>query len=178
MDRRTEYTIHVVKEAFLKLLSEKEYMRITIADICREAEIHRSTFYLHFDRKEDVLDALLNEAFAEIANTLEHLSHKTDVDCKMPLCVFIRENSKYQPIFKDASLENYVVGKIAKEYMDDYVMELCRKSYYSKEEAETVFWFNIHGCYALAVHNMHLSAHMWEQKKRALDRFILRGSGQ
>ena len=42
-DRRTLYTRMVIKEALLSLLAEKEYADITIADLCREAEINRGT---------------------------------------------------------------------------------------------------------------------------------------
>lgn len=40
-DRRTRYTRQVIKEAFLKLLEEKEYPKITVTEICRLAEINR-----------------------------------------------------------------------------------------------------------------------------------------
>ena len=43
-DRRTRYTRQVIKEAFLKLLEEKEYPKITVTEICRLAEINRGTF--------------------------------------------------------------------------------------------------------------------------------------
>lgn len=60
-DRRTRYTRQVIKEAFLKLLEEKEYPKITVTEICRLAEINRGTFYLHYYDTADVLDDLLSE---------------------------------------------------------------------------------------------------------------------
>ncbi len=178
MDRRTEYTINVIKEAFLELIQEKGFIQMTIADICRAAGIHRSTFYLHFTRKDDVLEVLLEEAFEQVENAMDHICGTTGNTCKLPLCVFIRENKKYQPIFRDVSLGNYIIGKLAAKFKEDYIMELCRNSYYSREEAETLFWFQIHGCFSLAVHNIHLSTEGWAEKKTAIDKFIIRGSGR
>ena len=59
-DRRTRYTRQVIKEAFLTLLEEKEYPKITVTEICRLAEINRGTFYLHYYDTADVLDDLLD----------------------------------------------------------------------------------------------------------------------
>lgn len=176
MDRRTKYTIDVISDAFLHQVAERGFAQTTIADICRKAGVHRSTFYLHFTRKEDVLDLLLEEAFSQIENTMEHLCPGTGRECKIPLCIFIREKVRYQPIFTDPSLGGYVIGKLARTFKDEFVLEICRNSYYSKEDAETIFWFQIHGCYSLAVHNIHLPADVWEKKKAALDLFIRNGS--
>ncbi|MCI8420295.1 MAG: TetR/AcrR family transcriptional regulator, partial [Oscillospiraceae bacterium] len=41
MDRRALYTQKAIKEAFLRIKRNKDYNAITVADICREAEISR-----------------------------------------------------------------------------------------------------------------------------------------
>ena len=72
-DRRTRYTRQVIKEAFLKLLEEKEYPKITVTEICRLAEINRGTFYLHYYDTADVLDDLLNEILKETTSVIDHV---------------------------------------------------------------------------------------------------------
>ena len=57
-DRRTRYTRMAIKDALLSILAEKEYADITVADLCRTAEINRGTFYLHYDHIRQVLDEL------------------------------------------------------------------------------------------------------------------------
>ncbi len=47
-------------EAFLKLLSEKEFEFITVKEICKEAGVNRSTFYLHYETVGDLLDETLD----------------------------------------------------------------------------------------------------------------------
>jgi len=46
--------------SFLKLLEEKKFSSISVVDIVKAANISRSNFYLHFDSKYDVLEALEN----------------------------------------------------------------------------------------------------------------------
>lgn len=61
-DRRTIYTINVIKDAFLELIDKEPYSKINVAKLCRKAEITRSTFYLHFDNLTDVLNVVLDDA--------------------------------------------------------------------------------------------------------------------
>ncbi len=49
-----------MNEAFLKLLSEKEFEYITVKEICKEAGVNRSTFYLHYETVGDLLDQTLD----------------------------------------------------------------------------------------------------------------------
>lgn len=62
MDRRTVYTRNTVKDALLELLEEQPFEKITVASLCRQAEITRATFYLHFQSLDEVLDEVLDEA--------------------------------------------------------------------------------------------------------------------
>ena len=54
-DRRVRRTRHRLKEALLHLIEERSYDRITVADIADHADVGRSTFYSHFDSKEELL---------------------------------------------------------------------------------------------------------------------------
>lgn len=48
IDRRRRYTLSVIREAFFALLAEVGFAKMTVADICRRADINRGTFYLHY----------------------------------------------------------------------------------------------------------------------------------
>ena len=45
MDRRIKYTKNIIKTTFLKKLEEKEINKITVSEICKEADVNRATFY-------------------------------------------------------------------------------------------------------------------------------------
>lgn len=47
-DRRTRYTRRVIKEAFLELLQKQRFSKVTVTAICKQADITRATFYLHY----------------------------------------------------------------------------------------------------------------------------------
>ena len=66
MDRRKKKTRQAVYDAFTHLLETKSYSAITVQEIIDEADIGRSTFYSHFETKDDLLKALCTEIFDHV----------------------------------------------------------------------------------------------------------------
>jgi AcrR family transcriptional regulator len=54
-DRRVRRTRRTLHEAFIELVLERGYERITVQDILDRADVGRSTFYAHFRDKEALL---------------------------------------------------------------------------------------------------------------------------
>lgn len=54
-DRRVFRTRNALKQALLALILEKGYDGVTIEDITDQADLGRTTFYLHYRDKEDLL---------------------------------------------------------------------------------------------------------------------------
>jgi AcrR family transcriptional regulator len=54
-DRRTRKTRQQLRSALLSLLKEKRYEEISVQDIIERADVARSTFYIHYVDKDDLL---------------------------------------------------------------------------------------------------------------------------
>ena len=54
-DRRSQRTQRILHEALMALMQEKRYDAITVQDIIDRADVGRSTFYAHFEDKEDLM---------------------------------------------------------------------------------------------------------------------------
>lgn len=73
---------HVTEHA-VKLFKEKGYENVSVNDICKAANIARSTFYLTFSSKKDIIDKMLSDVrlnrdeffgdFIAARNDFEHM---------------------------------------------------------------------------------------------------------
>ena len=54
-DKRSRKTVKAIQDALLQMLSEKNLSDIKIIELCRRADINRTTFYLHFGNTDVVL---------------------------------------------------------------------------------------------------------------------------
>lgn len=91
MDRRQRKTRNAIFEAFISLLSERSYDRITVEQIIARADVGRATFYAHFETKEFLLTDLCKELFDHIfvAGAGEGKAHTHLFDCEAPDSVFV-----------------------------------------------------------------------------------------
>lgn len=65
-DRRVRRTRRLLQDALIHLLRRKLLAKIQIKEIVEEADVSRTTFYQHFETKEDLLFSLMDDLFEKI----------------------------------------------------------------------------------------------------------------
>jgi AcrR family transcriptional regulator len=135
-------TASLFDETLIILLEQKDIEYITVKEICERAGVNRSTFYLHYESIDDLLNEtlkyIINKFMAYFnKNTNEfieniNLSKKEDLilineEYLKPYLEFIKENKKVfvtafrNPVTmksqeKYSSLEKYVLNPILDKY--------------------------------------------------------------
>lgn len=84
VDRRVAKTRRAIRNAFVRLLTEKEMDKITIKELAELADVDRKTVYNYYEGVYDILDELENELVARFERVVESL----DYNVGNPLKVF------------------------------------------------------------------------------------------
>ncbi len=70
-DKRSRKTVSAIQRTVLKQMCSRPIGEIKIVDLCAEADINRTTFYLHFSSVNEVLAALREEIIERVFATQE-----------------------------------------------------------------------------------------------------------
>ncbi len=79
-DRRIIKTKRAIKNAFAKLLSQKDINNITISDIAAEADINRKTFYNYYAGVHEVIDEIENDIIRRFDDALTEIDFKNSLN--------------------------------------------------------------------------------------------------
>ncbi len=72
-DLRVIRTRHMIKTAFLELMEEVGFAKITVEGITKKAFISRNTFYLHYTDKYDLLNSLEEEVLVGLKEIVKDM---------------------------------------------------------------------------------------------------------
>lgn len=71
MDRRVKYTKMIIRETFINLLEKKNINKITVSEICKEADINRATFYRYYLDVYDLYDKVRDEFVVKLMGSIK-----------------------------------------------------------------------------------------------------------
>jgi AcrR family transcriptional regulator len=90
-DRRVQHTRQALREGIVRLLGRKPIDKISVKELCEEADINRSTFYAHYSSPDDLLEQVERELFRDLDAYLDGYSFKADEEESFKKLVMIFE---------------------------------------------------------------------------------------
>lgn len=87
-----------IENAFLSLLQNRKYEKITISEICETAEINRSTFYAHYDDINDLI-IKIESKFANSMSVIFEYGMRWENKAFEEMFDFIKQNKYYYKAF-------------------------------------------------------------------------------
>jgi AcrR family transcriptional regulator len=104
-DRRVARTRAALKKAFVDLLLSKGYAAISVHDITERANVGRSTFYMHFRSREDLLQACLARPSTPLADLVDGAAPET---LEPLLAHFQEQRRRNRAIFESPARDTWV----------------------------------------------------------------------
>lgn len=114
-----------LQRAFLKLIEEKPFAKITVNDIVEEAGVHRNTFYYHYQS----IPALLNEICQQFVERAQenYKDIRTPADCVLPMMRISKDYKQaiQNVYFSEArNLQLACIRRIGKYSIESYIDNL------------------------------------------------------
>ncbi len=97
-DARVRRTRDALGDALIALMQEKPFETITVQDVLDRAHVSRSTFYMHYSDKDDLLMSDAEEFFEALATALS--AHGDKSDRVFPVKEFFAHLADAQVFFK------------------------------------------------------------------------------
>lgn len=93
-NQRIALSKHLLKTSLLTLLQKKHISKISISELCKEAEINRTTFYRHYETPKDVFLEISLDYIKDFLKSSFSLNEPTDMKHGiLQLCRYIYQNS-------------------------------------------------------------------------------------
>ncbi|MDD2362003.1 MAG: TetR-like C-terminal domain-containing protein [Oscillospiraceae bacterium] len=149
-DRRVKYTKMVLKDSFITLLEKKDISKISIKELCEDADVNRATFYAHYNDQYDFMNQIQDELLENVEN---HLSAFAQNDLPNPIVdmveqifEYIKENARICKLLLsdrgDLNFQKRVFMLVYKNIINNIISN----GSVSKEDAEYIHAFTLTGC--------------------------------
>lgn len=126
MDRRIKRTRTAVFNAMLDLMVEKDASKITVLELCKKADINKSTFYLHYKSMNDCLDACFQTIMDGVIDISKRIKYddirKDPTNAVNILLNEVEKEIDYLYKFKSSSICGPAI-KVLKENLVTYISE-------------------------------------------------------
>ncbi len=153
-DRRVRKTKRALRDALAKLMMEKELHAITVRELTERADVHRATFYAHYQDIYDLFEQLESGVLSELDKIFNSdPSHSYDG-------VY---HAIIDYVYNNTEIWHMLFGKHGNRNFLDSVCELVEQKYLSiwlyeennleiSEEMRYLTTYHIQGCIAIIRH--------------------------
>ena len=157
MDRRIKKTEDQILQATLRLLQNQTMDDLTVKEICNEANVSRSTFYLHYTEPKDIVEQLYNDVAVTLTNILDNFDLSSDsANLKEFLYAIFEEVEMYKDYFVVLLTTGYHSNfrRRLKKILEDKILNDNMYRYKNTKKFEYIVSFVISGLVECICDNM------------------------
>ncbi len=134
-NKRYKMSSEKIETAFLSLILNNRYENITISQVCKEANINRSTFYCHYDDINDLIIKIEGK-FAKSMATIFNYGERQTHDAFIEMFTFIKDYRYFYKAFLNIPYTTLAETNTKKNILSN-VKE--KKSVLFKDEIEVFY---------------------------------------
>lgn len=147
-NQRVRLTKTMLKKTLMEMLKEKPISKITISDLCKRAEINRTTFYKYYGSQYDLLDEIEINYFEELEYCL--LGNKCETyDGLTAALQFLEKEKEHWRILINTIHDEEFTNRLFNLPVIRKLLDENIGSEVEERERGYIRLFICHGCYAI-----------------------------
>lgn len=164
MDRRVKKSRAAIYQAFINLLNQKSYEKITVQEIIDLADVGRSTFYAHFETKEFLIEEICQDLFkhtflesetsGQVSEIIAHIFYHFKKNQDKVATLLLSKNDYFRRRLK-IELEHYLFPLVEQDFLQtkEQLPTAFLKHFVVTSFVETLIWW-LEGKTALDEHQI------------------------
>ena len=150
-DRRTMKTKNAIFTALAELMTEKELRHITVQDISDKADIHRVTFYKHFQDIYDVYEQLTKIILSEVGVLLTQHGEKPPATFYYDILNYVSDHTVYFKMIFSPHNTSRLYQNLLKLFIGYEALFLSEQlgPDYPESVLTCVIRYHVNGCFAV-----------------------------
>lgn len=149
-DKRVRYTKMFLKESLIRLMNDKPISRITVKELCQEAEINRATFYSHYQDQYDLLLQTEQELINDVNRCIDALVEAPDENhlkqVTLEIIKIIDANLACVRVLWGKNGDMKFQEKMMQIFHDQFISLLPKNDKKDTLEDEFTYLYTINGC--------------------------------
>ena len=93
MNRKQSYSRMVIRQALLDLLEQMPLKKVTVTDICKRADVNRTTFYTNYTDIYDLLKSITQDLHEDVREVLTLYDHMDGLAYYTALLTVLQEHA-------------------------------------------------------------------------------------
>lgn len=128
MDRRIKRTRTAVFNAMLDLMVEKDTKKITVMELCKRADINKSTFYLHYKSMDECLQACFKAVTDGIVSISKSIIYDEIKENPLPFITKLLDEVELQLDYLIKFKNSNISGPSIKILKDSLFASICENN--------------------------------------------------
>ena len=122
--RRVRMTKRLMKDALLELLTRKNLSSISVKELCETADVHRTTFYLHYTDPADLLREIEQNFMDQIPTppeVIDALSQEQLLESTTAFFDYVKQNGSTIRILFSESAQSSFSSRLVEYLCSGYI---------------------------------------------------------
>jgi len=145
-DRRTAMTKRMLKEALTEMLETMDIYHISIRELCKRADVNRTTFYKYYGSQFDLLADMEKDLLVFLAEVIRDFEADT-VKAIETACTYLEDNQEFARLIFNNNVDPAFPQKVfSMETVKEAILKKCRDRYEGNEQ-EYLYNYMTYGAY-------------------------------